>query len=158
MTYGQAVDEHFLTTARSILVGHTQWIDTGPGDDTVIINNMHSCDTDQPDPTQSPTPAPDSCGCTCNSIVIDADYTTTANDYYIGVNATSTVTITLVDAPSDCTKVVIKSEMTQPVGNKKITINGSGSALIDGKPQYVIQNAFKSVQLFARGGSWYTIG
>ena len=119
---------------------------------------MHSCDTDQPDPTQSPTPAPDSCGCTCNSIVIDADYTTTANDYYIGVNATSTVTITLVDAPSDCTKVVIKSEMTQPVGNKKITINGSGSALIDGKPQYVIQNVFKSVQLFARSGNWHTIG
>jgi hypothetical protein len=161
MTYGQSVDESFLTTARSILAGRTQWIDTGPGDDTVIINNTQGCGailpTEQPtaEPTEPPTESP--C-CACHAIVISQDYTTTADDRYVGVNAETAIKITLLDSPKDCTQVIIKSEMSQPVGNKKITIIGSGSALIDSKTQYVIQNAFKSVWLFARDGNWYTIG
>jgi hypothetical protein len=161
---GEKVDPKYLEQAQRVLAGGT--IDTGPGNDTVIINkNIHKNGGDcspgpqGPQGPQGPTgpsgPSSD-CDCDCNAILVSDDYEATSNDCYIGVNSEDPVTITL---PANCTmqKIVIKAEMGPPLGNRKVTIKTSDGSTIDGDDEVVLEVPYQSVQLFCRDGNWLII-
>jgi hypothetical protein len=93
--------------------------------------------------------------------LVSKNYLAQVDDYYIGVDSTRPVTITL---PADCDnscEIIVKAEMGAPLGNRKITIvppaDGSTEVLIDGEPKYVIEVPYQSVHLICRGGNWWTI-
>ena len=182
-----ATSPEMLDRARQVLAGAR--IDTGPGNDTVIINHQGSnneCHEGQTGYTgsqgeQGPVgytgsageageagppgePGPigytgsaGECNCECQAILVSQDYTATLDDYYIGVNSTRPVTITLPTSNGDCGEIIIKAEMGPPLGNRKITITTSDGSFIDGASSYVITVPYQSVNLLQRGGDWWTI-
>ena len=192
---GKKVDDALLKQAQRVVAGGR--IDTGPGNDTVIINqgDNNGCEcppgppgppgpqgepgpegppgppgedgqTGEPGPPGEPGPIgppgpPGQCTCECKRILVSQNYTATLDDYYVGVNSTGPVTITL---PSDCDnscEIIVKAEMGPPLGNRKITIvpafDDSTVSLIDGEEKYVIEVPYQSVHLICRGGNWWII-
>ncbi len=89
-----------------------------------------------------------------STIGVTGSYTATVNDEYIGVYSASAVTITL---PIGVTGrvYIIKDEYGQ--GSGKITIQPSGSELIDNKTNYIISVPNQSVSVVFRGGQWRII-
>lgn len=191
MSAGQRPDDKMLEHARQVLAGGYSIIDTGPGNDTVIINQGDddeckcppgpSGPPGEPGPSGPPGPAgeagkpgetgppgpagppgpPGECACECSRRVVSQDYTATVDDYYIGVDSSGPVIITL---PADCNdncEIIVKAEMGPPLGNRKITIvpptDGSSIVEIDGANKYVIEVPYQSVNLICRGGNWWII-
>lgn len=175
-------DDKLLKQAQLALAGAK--IDTGPGNDTVIINQGENDGGNGPTGPTGPTgpqgdPGPTgptgatgptggqgptgptgpagSCTCTCQTILVTEDYTASCSDYYIGVNSTGPVTITLPPDCGDCCELVIKAEMGPPLGNRKVTITTSDDSTIDDATSYVIEVPWQSVNLICRGGNWYII-
>ena len=187
LTSGKAAPPEMIDRARQVLSGAS--IDTGPGNDTVIINHQTSngeCHEGKTGYTgsqgeQGPigytgsagepgeqgsagepgpigyTGSAGECNCECQAILVSEDYSATLDDYYIGVNSTGPVTITLPTSNGNCGEVIIKAEMGPPLGNRKITIITSDASLIDGETKYVIEVPYQSVNLFQRGGDWWII-
>jgi hypothetical protein len=192
---GEKLDPKIFDQARQVLSGGAS-INTGPGNDTVIINktinkgNNNGCDECPPGPQGEPGPSgppgpqgengppgeqgppgepgpigppgpPGECSCQCSTTLVSQDYTAQVDDYYIGVNSTRPVTITLPADCRDCHEIIIKAEMGPPLGNRKITIvppnDGSSIILIDGALSYVIEVPYQSVNLICRGGDWWII-
>jgi hypothetical protein len=152
---------------------------TGAGNDTIIINQQGD-DDDCPCPPGPPGPQgpsgppgeqgpkgepgppgppgpPGECTCECTAILVSQDYTATLADYYIGVNSTGPVTITLPANCTTCCQIIVKAEMGPPLGNRKITITTSDGSTIDGDASYVMSIPYQSVQLLCRGGNWNII-
>lgn len=165
---GERPDKVLLQQAQAALSGAS--INTGPGNDTVIINNPDDdckCEPGPPGPPgpqgepgppgeQGPSGKNGTCECESIAILVSEDYNATCNDYYIGVNSNSATTITL---PANCTNahtIVVKAEMEPPLGNRKITVKPI-SGTIDGKDSYVIKTAYSSVMILYRDGNWYKI-
>ena len=88
------------------------------------------------------------------TIGVTGSYTATADDEYIGVFSANAVTITL---PFGVTGrvYIIKDEYGQGAG--KITIQPSGTELIDNKTNYIISVPNQSVSVVFRGGQWRII-
>ena len=88
------------------------------------------------------------------TIGVTGSYTATADDEYIGVFSAAAVTITL---PIGVTGRVytIKDEYGQ--GSGKITVQPSGTELIDNKVDYIISVPNQSVSVVFRGGQWRII-
>jgi hypothetical protein len=170
-------DPKLVERARQVLSG--MYIDTGPGDDTVIINqgDNNGCQPGPPGPPGPigpPGPAgeqgpqgepgpigppgpPGDCSCPCSRRVVSEDYTATSDDYYIGVDALGPTTITLpADCESSC-EIIIKAEMGPPLGNRKVTIVPQGTALIDGEEDFVLQEPYESIRLICSSGNWWII-
>ena len=188
-------DQRLLDQARQVLSGAT--VDTGPGNDTVIIN--HQGDTDgcecppgppgppgpqgekgdqgpegpqgppgedgipgeqgpqgEPGPPGPPGPAGE-CSCKCSRVLVSQNYTATVDDYYIGVDSTGSVTITLPSDCGNCAEIIVKSEMKPPMGNRKIIIMTDDDGMIDGDEEYVIVVSYESVHLVCRDGNWWTV-
>jgi len=99
------------------------------------------------------TGASGNCSCRCSARVVSQDYSATLDDYYIGVNSTGPVTITLPGDSPDCQQIVVKAEMGPPLGNRKITISGP----IDGAASYVMEVPYEAVSMIYRGGEWHII-
>lgn len=184
LSSGERPTEEMLQRARQVLAGATMPIDTGPGNDTVIINqgDNNGCEcppgpqgepgppgpqgpsgpAGEPGPQGEPGPIgppgpPGECSCQCSTTLVSQDYTAQMDDYYIGVNSDGPVTITLPSDCTDCQQIIVKAEMGPPLGNRKITII-STDGLIDGVVrEYVIEVPFQSVQFICRGGNWYVI-
>ena len=191
---GERVDSKLFDQARQVLSGAS--INTGPGNDTVIINktinkgNNNGCDECPPGPPGEPGPEgppgppgpsgppgeqgppgepgppgppgpPGECTCECSAILVSEDYTAQMDDYYIGVNSTGPVTITLPADCRDCHEIIVKAEMGPPLGNRKITIlpseDGDNTSYIDGNEGIVLQEPYESVRLICRGGNWWII-
>jgi hypothetical protein len=95
--------------------------------------------------------------CACNTVLIDSNYQATDTDYYIGVNATGPVTVTLPEDCADCQQIIVKAEMGPPLGNRKITITTSDGSMIDGDTAYVIEVPYQSLKVICRGGEWHII-
>ena len=93
----------------------------------------------------------------CNTILVRTDYESTSDDCYIGVNSSGPVTITLPVVVSDGHQIVVKAEMGPPLGNRKVTINTSDGALIDGSATCVLSVPYESVHLIFRGFEWHII-
>jgi hypothetical protein len=192
LSSGERPDDKMLQQARLVLSGAT--INTGPGDDTVIINktinkgNGDGCEqpcppgppgepgppgpagppgeVGEPGPPGPPGPegppgAPGECACECATTLVSQDYTAQMDDYYIGVNSSGPITITLPADCSDCHEIVVKAEMGAPLGNRKITIvpsdDDSSIILIDGYEGIVLQEPYESVRLICRDGNWWII-
>jgi hypothetical protein len=213
LSTGQGVPSpELLDQARQVLAGAT--INTGPGNDTVIINKTinkgdkngecpsgpqgpqgpsgppgdtgpegatgptgpqgpsgpagDSGDQGPSGPTGpqgpqgepgpiGPTGPPGECSCRCSKILVTEDYTASCDDYYIGVNSQSPVTITLPSSCENCCELVIKAEMGAPLGNRKITIIPSNGGTIDESLQYIIEVPYQSVNLICRDGNWWII-
>lgn len=108
-----------------------------------------------------PTGPTGECSCECKTILVSKDYAATSDDYYVGVNSSRPVTITLPCDPTDCQQIVVKAEMGPPMGNRKITIipcqETEPVSKIDGADEYVIEVPYQSVHLIYRGGDWWII-
>lgn len=104
-----------------------------------------------------PTGPVGNCSCKCNTVLVSADYQATSNDFYIGVNSTKPVTITLPSDCEDCCQLFIKAEMGSPLGNRKITVAASGNSDIDGSPTYVMEVPYQSIHIICRGGTWHIV-
>lgn len=176
---GKPVAPEVLNQAQQFLAGSR--VNTGPGNDTVIINqgDNNGCECPpgppgppgpsgqdgspgEPGPQGEPGPVgppgpPGECTCECTSILVSQDYTATLDDYYIGVNSTGPVTITLPADCADCHEIIVKAEMGPPLGNRKITITTSDGSTIDGDDKYVIEVPYQSVNILCRGGNWWIV-
>jgi len=106
----------------------------------------------QPGPIGATGPT-GNCSCKCSARVVSQDYSATMDDYYIGVNSTGPVSITLPSDCTDCQQIVVKAEMGPPIGNRKITIIGP----IDGGSSYVMEVPYEAVSMICRGGEWHII-
>jgi hypothetical protein len=89
--------------------------------------------------------------------LVSTDYTATLDDYYIGVNSTRPVTITLPADCTDCHEIIVKAEMGPPLGNRKIIILAAEGQTIDDETEYVMEVPYQSVHLICRGGNWHII-
>lgn len=175
--FDKAQEEEMLNRARKIV--------SGPGNDTVIINNndnddCHPCPPGPPGPQgekgDKGDPGPEGpqgpqgekgdkgdpgangvCNCTCSAILVSNDYTASCNDYYIGVNSNTSVTITLPPECNTCCEIIVKAEMGPPLGNRKVIITTNDGSLIDGANSYVMSIPYESVQLICRGNEWHIV-
>jgi hypothetical protein len=187
---GQRPSQELLEQAQHVLAGGLAGINTGSGNDTVVINqgNTNDCQcppgppgeqgppgppgpagkAGEPGPPGPPGPAgppgpPGECACEFKRILVSEDYSAQVDDYYIGVDSTGPVTITLPSDCPDCGQIIVKAEMGPPLGNRKITIvtHDDGSSLvvstIDGNASYVLTVPWESVTLICRDGDWYKI-
>lgn len=174
---GRKIDDNLLRQAQHAIAGGQ--VNTGPGNDTVIINqgdnnDCKECPPGPPGPEGPPGPPgesgpqgepgpvgppgpPGECTCECSSILVSQDYTATLDDYYIGVNSTGPITITLPPDCSDCHEIIVKAEMGPPLGNRKITITTTDGSTIDGTDSYVIEVPYQSLNILCRGGNWWII-
>lgn len=86
--------------------------------------------------------------------VTTTSYTITQNDYYVGVNTTSPVTITLPTLVDSGTAYIVKDELGQASQgtNRYITILPSGSDLIDGQNRAILAYDFGSLTFVYRNG------
>jgi hypothetical protein len=91
------------------------------------------------------------------AVVVSKDYIATSGDYYIGVHSDAPVTIILSGNFEDSHKIIVKSEMRPPLGNRKITIKCDDDGLIDGSSEYVIQTSYDSVTILYRDNDWFII-
>ena len=173
-TYKTPAAEQMLTQAQSAVSGITIPINTGPGNDTVVVNTESDCDCECPPGPQGEKgdqgePGPkgdkgdkgDTGSFSCNKITISDNYQAKCSDWYIGVAAVKPVTITL---PADCTdqcEIVIKAEMGPPLGNRKVTIvpysDDSTFVNIDGNLKIVLEVPYASVRLVYNNGNWWTV-
>lgn len=181
---GETVDPKLLEQAIQALAGSPS-IDTGSGNDTVIINNDDNepCQPCPPGPigytgsqgeigytgsmgytgsigytgSQGEMGPPGICYHICHAKVVSEDYQATADDHYIGVDSEGPVTITLPEDCKPCQDIIIKAEMAAPLGNRKVTITTSDGSTIDGDTEYVLTIPWESVNLFCRGGNWYIV-
>lgn len=172
-TTGELPGTDLVSKARQVLSGLT--VDTGPGNDTVIINQgpkgsceCPSCPPGPPGPPgeqgppgekgeAGPPGPPGECDCECSAILVTSDYQVTSDDYYVGVNSDGPTNIILPPSPEDCQEIIVKAEMGPPLGNRKVTVTTSDGSDIDGEPQYVMSVPYESVRLISRGGEWHII-
>jgi hypothetical protein len=156
----KAPNPELLENAKRIISGGSI-INTGAGNDTVIINKQGGGDCQvgpagEQGPPGPPGPAGE-CSCNCSTILISEDYIANSNDCYIGVNSNSDVTILLPENPSDGTIIIVKAEMGPPLGNRKVTVETFDTSIIDGNGSYVMTIPYESVTLLYRGGDWWKI-
>jgi hypothetical protein len=180
-------NDALLYQARQVLSGGAYMppIDTGSGNDTVVINQGDNNDcnkcvpgpqgppgedgatgpigppgqTGEPGPpgppgATGPAGPPGECSYKCTSILVSQDYTVEMDDYYIGVNSSGPVTITLPSDCTDCHQIIVKAEMGPPLGNRKVTIVAGNGSTIDGSADYVMEVPYESVTLLCRSGNW----
>jgi len=78
----------------------------------------------------------------------------TLNDEIILVNTTTTVTLTLPDVTTAQSKLfVIKN-----INTGTVTIQPSGTATIDGRPNFILNTKNQSVTIVPDRTNWYVIG
>ena len=176
LTKGIPTPQQKLTQAQWAIAGQ---IDTGSGNDTVIINGGGECDCPPgpegppgppgeqgiPGPEGPPGPKgdkgdkgdPGQCEFAFKCIGINDDYLVQDDDFYIGVNSNQPVTVTLPCELDQCQMIVIKAEMGPPMGNRKVTIETDAGCLIDGEETIVLQSPYESVTLMYRAGYWNII-
>lgn len=94
--------------------------------------------------------------CCCKVKLVKEDYTASETDYYIGVNSSGPTTIYLPKNPKDCIELVIKADMSAPIGNRKVTIKPQGTT-IDGQSQIILTVPYEVLRVISQGGSWHKI-
>lgn len=97
------------------------------------------------------------CDCKHKAIVVSKDYSVKMDDYYIGVNSSESVTITLPSNCPDCLEIIVKAEMPPPVGNRKVIIVVENGNDIDNLSSYIITKPYDYVRLFCYKNIWHII-
>jgi len=81
--------------------------------------------------------------------VVSSDYTFTRRDYYVGVNSTSTVTLTIPDAIGYPGRVIVVKDESGNCSNNPITVNGT----VDNDPGgFILQMDNGGIQMIYREG------
>lgn len=81
--------------------------------------------------------------------VVNSNYTFTRRDYYVGVNATSSVTLTLPDAIGFPGRVIVVKDESGNCSNNPITVNGN----VDNDPGgFILQVDNGGIQMIYREG------
>jgi hypothetical protein len=95
---------------------------------------------------------------TRNRRVITANSTLSADDYYVGLNASGDITLTLLGAETlaNGQTFTIKDE-GGTASSHTLTISASGSQKIDGQGTVVLSNPFAAVNLYTNGVDKYFI-
>jgi hypothetical protein len=88
--------------------------------------------------------------------LISENYTASECDYYIGVDSTKAVTVTLPPTPHAGTELIIKVEMKPPVGSRKVTIKTSDGSTIDGSSSVTLQQSYEFIRVLYRN-NWYRV-
>lgn len=91
------------------------------------------------------------------TITVSDDYSANSDDFYIGVNSTKPVTITLPTPPFNGKEYIVKAEMGSPIGNRKVTIKGTGASLIDGSNSIVLSIPYQSLYVISNNNTWYIV-
>lgn len=168
------VDDAVLQQAQSAVSGVTIPINTGSGNDTVVINTNDDCCKDCPPgppgpPGEKGDPGDkgekgdkgDPGSFSCSKITISENYIAKCDDWYIGVSSVKPITITLPCGCDDNCEIIIKAEMGPPLGNRKITIipcnDDSTITTIDGNLKLVLEVPYSSVRLLFNNGNWWTV-
>jgi hypothetical protein len=147
-----------LSDGKEIYAGDVIGPQGPPGTDGATGPKGPKGSTGDQGPEGPPGPrGPDSGPCKCKTKVISEDYTVEEDDYYIGVDSKEPVQITFPTDFKECVEIVVKAEMSPPLGNRKITLVSKSPGKIDGKETYVITVSYDSVNLIYRDGNWYTI-
>lgn len=92
-------------------------------------------------------------------LLVNADYSATTSDYYIGVDTTGgtvKITLPLASTLSNGQTLVVKDEGGNADSNK-ITISGSGTDTIDGINQVFLESPYAAIQLYCNGASKYFV-
>lgn len=91
--------------------------------------------------------------------VTSSSYSISLNDYYIGVNYSGAVSITLPKADRDGKIFVIKDELGEASKgtNRYITIFPSGLDLIDGRDRAVLAYDYGSLTFIWKDNSWRVV-
>lgn len=91
--------------------------------------------------------------------VTTSSYTIKPQDYYIGVNYSGAVTITLPKADRQGKIFVVKDELGEASKgtNRHITILPTGSDLIDGRDKAILAYDYGSLTFIWKGNSWRVI-
>ena len=178
MSRGEKPTKEMMKQAQRVLAGYSN-IDTGPGNDTIVINEAdkeccpgytgsqgytgsvgytgsigYTGSQGEPGP-QGPK---GECECEgCTAVLISQDYTASESDGYIGVNSEGPVTITLPYDFENCTTITIKLEMGAPIGTRKVTLVPVDPSTIDGEDSYVMETPYEYVTVLIRAGNWYII-
>lgn len=92
-----------------------------------------------------------------NTLLIHSEYRATSNDYYIGVNSNEPSTVYLPTNPVDGMEIIVKVEMSAPVGNRKVTVIAPEGSLIDGQSSVVLQNPYEKLHVIYRKPDWHII-
>jgi hypothetical protein len=87
-------------------------------------------------------------------IVISEKYEVQPEDYYIGVNADKPIEIQLPTSLPNAMRVIIKSEMKPPMGNRKISVVAQFPESIDGQGSITISTAYGSLSMIKRDTTW----
>lgn len=129
------------STETSVKDGETgiDVIPRKPGPDTIVEVNRN-------------------CNCGSKATLVSENYKAKMDDYYIGVNSNNSVTITLPNDCTNCYELIIKSEMLEPLEDRKIIITTENGAMINGKFNYTIENLNQYVRLICNGYHWHIIG
>lgn len=104
----------------------------------------------EPGPSGSATPVVD-------TVLTGSTYYSTEDTCYIGVDSKEPTTVYLPADPEDGRIIIVKSEMTPPMGNRKITIKSPDGDTIDGYSEIVMTVSHDCKQLLYRGKGWHII-
>ena len=88
---------------------------------------------------------------------IDATYHATSDESYIGVVSEKPVTVYLPEDPTDGTIIIVKAEMTPPLGNRKITIATMDGSKIDGYSESIITVSHGCSRFIFNNKGWHII-
>jgi hypothetical protein len=94
-----------------------------------------------------------------NPGVATTTYTLTSSDYYVGINTTNAVTVTIPASLNDGKVYVIKDESGEAGNglNRNITITPSGGETVDGQSTAVINQNYGSLTIIKATTNWSII-
>ena len=88
---------------------------------------------------------------------ITSTYYSSADEFYIGVFSEKPITVYLPATPADGKIVVVKAEMTPPLGHRRITISTTDGSTIDGYSDAVISVSHGSKSFIYNSNGWRII-
>lgn len=88
---------------------------------------------------------------------ITSTYHSTADEFYIGVFSEKPVTVYLPATPANGKIIVVKAEMTPPLGHRRITITTTDGSTIDGYSDAVISVSHGSKTFIYNSNGWRII-
>lgn len=107
-------------------------------------------------PTGPQGPAGPSGGTTRRTVTIVQDYVASYDDYYIGADLFDAAKVTLPNGVVDGTEYVIKLQYGAPVGNRKLTIEATAPALLNGVTSLTLNTPYQVVSVIYNNGNWWT--
>ena len=88
--------------------------------------------------------------------LVQTNYTATAEDFYIGVDAKGPITITLPEC-EDGKQYVIKSEMNPPILNRRIKVVSEDGSKFDGYSEHLISVSHDCLWVIRHNNSWHIL-